>query len=88
MAGPERVARLTGVTLSLNYCVAFVGPFLGGELWDLFHLPFLAFLPVAIASLLLIILGVLLPPRSAFGLLSRLSDTSELDPAIPITPSL
>jgi len=88
MAGPERVARLTGVTLSLNYCVAFVGPFLGGELWDLFHLPFLAFLPVAIAGLLLIILGALLPPRTAFGLLSRVSDTSERDPAIPITPSL
>ncbi len=30
MAGPERVARLTGVTLSLNYCVALVGPLLGG----------------------------------------------------------
>jgi MFS transporter, CP family, cyanate transporter len=88
MAGPERVARLTGVTLSLNYCVAFVGPLLGGELWDLFHLPFLAFLPVAIAGLLLIILGALLPPRTAFGLLSSPSGTSERDPAMPSTPTL
>jgi CP family cyanate transporter-like MFS transporter len=88
MASPERVARLTGVTISLNYCVAFAGPLLGGELWDLFHLPFLAFLPVAIASPLLITLGALLPPRTAFGLLSRPKDTSERDPALPIMPSL
>lgn len=68
LAGPKEVARLTGITFSLTYCIAFVGPFIGGQLWDLFHLPAMAFLPVAIASITLIILGVLLPPRSAFGL--------------------
>lgn len=67
LASPTKVARLTGTTLSLTYCVAFIGPFLGGELWDLFHLPALAFVPVMIASALLIILGSLLPSRASFG---------------------
>jgi len=83
LASPERVARLTGSTLSLTYGVAFVGPLLGGELWDLFHLPPLAFLPVAIASALLIILGALLPPRTAFGLLAEVEHAGV---NIPLNP--
>lgn len=89
LASPERVARLTGSTLSLTYGVAFVGPLLGGELWDLFHLPPLAFLPVAIASALLIILGALLPPRSAFGLLAEARHTgvNQQQDSTPTIPS-
>ncbi len=68
LAKPGEVARLTGTTISLTYCVAFVGPLVGGQLWDLLHLPAVAFLPVAVASVALIILGALLPARSAFGL--------------------
>jgi MFS transporter, CP family, cyanate transporter len=68
LAGPKEVARLTGITFSLTYCVAFVGPFIGGQLWDLFHLPAVAFLPVAAASITLMLLGALLPPRATFGL--------------------
>lgn len=68
LAAPDQVARLTGQTVSLTYCVAFIGPYLGGQLWDLFHLPPLAFLPVAIASLVLIALGAMLPSRASFGL--------------------
>ena len=68
LAGPKEVARLTGITFSLTYCVAFVGPFIGGQLWDLFQLPQVAFLPVAVASITLMILGALLPPRATFGL--------------------
>jgi CP family cyanate transporter-like MFS transporter len=71
LAGPREVARLTGITFSLTYCIAFVGPLIGGQLWDLFHLPATAFLPVAAASITLIILGSLLPPRSAFGLIGE-----------------
>ncbi len=67
LARPGEVARLTGLTVSLTYAVAFVGPLVGGQLWDLFHLPSVAFLPVAVASIILIVLGSLLPPRSAFG---------------------
>jgi CP family cyanate transporter-like MFS transporter len=89
LASPERVARLTGSTLSLTYGVAFVGPLLGGELWDLFHLPPLAFLPVAIASALLIILGALLPPRTAFGLLAEVGHTgvNKQQDSTPTMPS-
>jgi len=68
LASHDQVARLTGTTLSLTYGVAFVGPFIGGALWDLLHVPAVAFLPVAMASITLIILGALLPSRASFGL--------------------
>jgi CP family cyanate transporter-like MFS transporter len=68
LARSGEAARLTGITISLTYAVAFVGPLIGGQLWDLFQLPAVAFLPVAFASILLIVLGTLLPSRSAFNL--------------------
>jgi CP family cyanate transporter-like MFS transporter len=68
LAGRSEVARLTGITFTLSYGVAFVGPLLGGGFWDLFHIPALAFLPVLAAGVTLITLGSLLPPRSAFGI--------------------
>ena len=74
LARPGEVARLTGMTISLTYAVAFVGPLIGGQLWDLIHLPAVAFLPVALASILLIILGTLLPSRAAFGLFTAVDD--------------
>lgn len=39
LAAPQEVGRLTGITLSLTYGVAFVGPFIGGALWDLLICP-------------------------------------------------
>lgn len=68
LARPHEVARLTGITISLTYAVAFVGPFVGGQLWDILHIPAMAFLPIGFASLMLIILGMLLPSRARFGL--------------------
>ncbi|MGZ6281506.1 MAG: MFS transporter [Ktedonobacteraceae bacterium] len=68
LALPQEVGRLTGITLSLTYGVAFVGPFIGGALWDHFNVPALAFVPVVVASVLLIVLGTLLPSRSSFGI--------------------
>ncbi len=68
LAKPQEVGHLTGITLSLTYGVAFVGPFIGGALWDLFNLPAMAFVPVVIASIILIILGALLPSRASFGI--------------------
>ncbi len=68
LAGREEVARLTGITLTLSYGVAFLGPLVGGWLWDVFGMPALAFAPVAAAAVALIVLGAALPPRSAFGL--------------------
>jgi CP family cyanate transporter-like MFS transporter len=62
VAGKEHVARLTGATLSIGYTTAFVGPLLGGGLWDLVHRqPAIVFAPVACAALLLIVLGSTLP---------------------------
>lgn len=66
LAKPGEVARLTGITLSLTYGVAFIGPLIGGRLWDMLHMPILAFLPVAVASVTLMLLGVLLPSRATF----------------------
>lgn len=60
------VARLTGLTLTLSYGTAFVGPLLGGSLWDLLGLPAVAFLPVLVAALLLIVLGTALPVHTGF----------------------
>ncbi len=59
----EQVARLTGTVLTINYCVAFIGPFIGGWLWDVLHLPAGAFLPVLMASIVLAVSGIFLPPR-------------------------
>lgn len=85
LAGPQEVGYLTGITISLTYAVAFLGPFVGGALWDIFHLPALAFTPVAIASLTLILLGMLLPPRTAFGLIAEAGDPdgNKTDTAMP-----
>jgi len=71
LASPLEVGRLAGITLSLTYGVAFVGPFIGGALWDHFNVPALAFVPVVVASILLIVLGALLPSRSSFGIQPR-----------------
>ncbi len=72
LASPHEVGHLAGITLSLTYGVAFVGPFIGGALWDLFKVPALAFVPVAIASAMLIVLGALLPSRSSFGIYAEI----------------
>lgn len=79
LAGKSEVARLTGQTLMLSYGVAFLGPLLGGSLWDTFGLPWLAFMPVAGAAVILIVLGSLLPARSAFGFLPT-DDSVSLQP--------
>jgi CP family cyanate transporter-like MFS transporter len=68
LAEPGKVAKLTGLTLSISYTTAFIGPFVGGGLWDIFHLPPVAFLPVAAACITLIVLGAMLPSRENFGL--------------------
>ncbi|HYX50399.1 MAG TPA: hypothetical protein VE843_11690, partial [Ktedonobacteraceae bacterium] len=76
LAAPHEVGRLAGITLSLTYGVAFVGPFIGGALWDLFNIPALAFAPIVIASVMLIVLGALLPARSSFGIYAEIRPTN------------
>ncbi|HLY30058.1 MAG TPA: MFS transporter [Ktedonobacterales bacterium] len=65
LATPAQVARLTGLTLTLSYTLAFVGPLVGGVLWDAFGAPSLAFLPVAAAAVALIGLSAIAPLRRA-----------------------
>jgi CP family cyanate transporter-like MFS transporter len=77
LASPHEVGHLAGITLSLTYGVAFVGPFIGGALWDLFNVPALAFVPIVIASAMLIVLGAFLPSRSSFGIHGEPGSTSE-----------
>jgi CP family cyanate transporter-like MFS transporter len=66
LAAREDVARMTGATLSLGYTTAFIGPFLGGALWDLFGAPQLAFAPVAVAGVAMIVLAASLPSHLSF----------------------
>jgi len=87
LAGQNEVARLTGITLSLNYCVAFVGPLLGGQLWDRLHIPALAFFPVLLASISLIVLSLFLPSRANFGLISQ-AGQAEPGKTTTVTPML
>ena len=58
-----QIARLTGGSLAVSYTSTFVGPFIGGVLWDTFHQPWLAFAPVLVASLALVTAALLLPDR-------------------------
>lgn len=76
----EDVGRLAGATISLGYSLAFVGPLLGGRLWDATQVPALAFLPVALAGALLIGLGLTLPASGPQPDLpaGRLHDTGHL----------
>jgi MFS transporter, CP family, cyanate transporter len=69
LADRASVARLVGITLTLSYAVAFLGPLLGGALWDATRIPQLAFVSVAVAGVLLIALGAALPSRAHLGLL-------------------
>jgi CP family cyanate transporter-like MFS transporter len=87
LAAPHEVGRLAGITLSLTYGVAFVGPFIGGALWDLFKVPALAFTPIFIASAMLIVLGALLPSRSSFGIYAEDRPTNNEDKEADILPS-
>jgi CP family cyanate transporter-like MFS transporter len=84
LATREQVASLTGVTLMLGYGVAFLGPLVGGALWDVFGVPALAFVPVVAAGLLLIILGLGLPPRTRLGLVHEAGEPlTGKPPALP-----
>lgn len=62
-----RVARLSGASLGVSYTATFIGPYLGGVLWDWFHLPWLAFVPVMAAALTLLVAASLLPDPPTHG---------------------
>ncbi len=55
------VAQLSGMMLTISYTASFVGPFIGGVLWDNLHIPIFAFLPMLIAGIGVVVLGALMP---------------------------
>lgn len=57
----EEVAKLTGTMLTIGYIFSFFGPFIGGWFHDLTHIPAIVFLPMLLASGLVLVLGTLLP---------------------------
>jgi CP family cyanate transporter-like MFS transporter len=67
LAKREQVAAWTGTMLALGYTISFVGPFIGGWLWDRLHIPAIAFLPLALASILIPILALILPVQRRTG---------------------
>lgn len=67
LAGENTVARLTGAMLAISYSVAFLGPLVGGALWDHLGMAWLAFVPVMLAAALLVVLGRMLPARVSFS---------------------
>jgi CP family cyanate transporter-like MFS transporter len=61
LATGSAVAQVTGITLTIGYSMAFIGPFLGGVLGDLTHQPITVFIPLAAGCVLSLVLGALLP---------------------------
>ncbi|GCE27340.1 MFS transporter [Dictyobacter alpinus] len=61
LAKQEKVAAWTGTMLMVGYLFSFLGPFIGGWLWDLTSVPAIVFLPLAFAATVIIFLGLLLP---------------------------
>ena len=57
----EDVAPFTALMLTVGYCVAFTGPFLGGVALDLLHWRRAPFLPIAVAAGVMLLCG-LRPP--------------------------
>jgi len=65
LSAEHEVAGLTGIMLTLGYITAFLGPLIGGVLWDASGVPALAFAPVVVASVGQIALGGTLPQARA-----------------------
>lgn len=61
LASGAGVAQVSGIMLGISYTLAFVGPFIGGVLWDTTHIPITAFIPIALACIATTVLGAFLP---------------------------
>ena len=64
LAKGAAVAEVSGVMLGISYLMAFVGPFLGGLLWDATGIAISAFLPILAGCLLIVVLSAFMPDRS------------------------
>ena len=61
LAGPGDVHRLSAGMFAIGYTAPFVVPLLGGRVWDLTHSPAMAFIPVAIAAIVVLGMALALP---------------------------
>lgn len=61
LAKQEQVGRWTGTMLTVGYFFSFLGPFIGGWLWDMLHIPAIVFLPLVCAAGIVLLLSLLLP---------------------------
>jgi CP family cyanate transporter-like MFS transporter len=57
----RHVAAISGIVLTVSYTLAFVGPFLGGVLWDSTHVAQTAFAPILAGAAMVTALGALMP---------------------------
>jgi cyanate permease len=60
---PAGVAGFTAVMLTVGYCAAFAGPLLGGAVLDIVHWRRAPFLPIALATVVMVVAGLRPPPR-------------------------
>ncbi|MEA2671248.1 MAG: transporter, family, cyanate transporter [Chloroflexota bacterium] len=61
---PADVAGFTAVMLTAGYCAAFTGPLLGGAVLDLVHWRRAPFLPIAVATAVMVLAALRPPPRT------------------------
>jgi MFS transporter, CP family, cyanate transporter len=61
LASREHVHRLSAGMFAIGYTASFVVPLIGGRVWDLTHSPAMAFIPVAIAAIVVLIMALTLP---------------------------
>jgi CP family cyanate transporter-like MFS transporter len=65
LSPPGEVHRMAGGMFTISYTIAVVLPVLCGACWDLTGLPWTAFMPMAVAAVVMTIFGTMLSARNA-----------------------
>jgi MFS transporter, CP family, cyanate transporter len=61
LASAEHVHRLSAGMFAIGYTMSFIVPLIGGRVWDLTHNPAMAFIPVAVAAIIVLSIALMLP---------------------------
>jgi CP family cyanate transporter-like MFS transporter len=67
LSQPEEVHRVTAAMFTISYSCAVIVPIVSGFLWDLSGVAALAFLPIALCGILLVILAPAINHIREFG---------------------
>jgi CP family cyanate transporter-like MFS transporter len=67
LSQPEEVHRVTAAMFTISYSCAVIVPIVSGFLWDLSGVAALAFLPIALCGILLVILAPAINRIREFG---------------------